>query len=87
MGVNNHVVRWIDSKAKFGDPSSMDKDYESQVASYSSRFGPGLVIYWFDYVEDLIPNKMMNDRDVLVLRELPTDVHLLAGTSKKWVSD
>jgi len=48
---------------------------------------PGLVIYWFDYVEDLIPNKMMNDRDVLVLRELPTDVHLLAGTSKKWVSD
>ncbi len=43
-------VRWIDSKALFGDPYEVKKGYQKQFKPYIERFGPGAVVYWFGYV-------------------------------------
>ncbi|KAA8499679.1 hypothetical protein FVE85_7264 [Porphyridium purpureum] len=65
------LVTWIDSKAKFGDHDSLKQDYVSSIASYVGRFGPGLVLYWFGFVEDAnVP--MLSDRGVLVMDEFPS---------------
>lgn len=45
------IVNWIDSKAMFGDPITHKKNSE-QYLGYINRFGPGLVIYWFDFLEE-----------------------------------
>lgn len=46
-----HVVNWIESKATFGDPDTMATSLAEQFAGYCNRYGPGLVIYWFGFVE------------------------------------
>jgi hypothetical protein len=47
------LISWIDSKATFGDEHSHRENYESQLKYYLNRFGAGLVIYWFGYLEDI----------------------------------
>ncbi len=47
----------------------------AQLNAYVNRFGPGAVVYWFDFVDtlaDASPN-------VLLLRSVPTDFITLAG--------
>lgn len=73
------VVRWVDSKAKFGDESTMNKDYMASVSSYVGRFGPGMVVYWFGIIEDC-PSTMVKDSGVLVVEGFPTDIQFLPGT-------
>ncbi len=46
-----HIVNWIESKATFGDPDTMATSLADQFAGYCNRYGPGLVIYWFGFVE------------------------------------
>jgi hypothetical protein len=47
----HYVVNWIDSKASFGDLNALAK-YSQQFQSYHHRFGSGLVIFWFDFIEN-----------------------------------
>eukprot|EP00040_Diaphanoeca_grandis_P027869 m.159644 g.159644 ORF g.159644 m.159644 type:complete len:343 (+) comp31143_c0_seq2:221-1249(+) len=49
--VCGHLCYWIDSKACFGDPDTMAKDFE-QFMAYRRQVGEGLAIYWFGFVED-----------------------------------
>ncbi|KAL8615920.1 hypothetical protein ACOMHN_034596 [Nucella lapillus] len=50
--VKGQEVRWIESKAYFGD---YDWFYRSrkQFEDYLRLFGPGLVVYWYGYIKPL----------------------------------
>ena len=50
--VHGHIVNWIDSKAQFADPKLKREHIEGQLRQYVNRCGPGMVIYWLDFVED-----------------------------------
>jgi len=71
IGVNNHVVNWIESKASFGDEESHSAYLENQFWSYSNRFGPGLVIYWFGFIEELNINI---EQGIMLADTFPVDV-------------
>lgn len=77
----NSVVCWVDSKAKFADKFTLNKDYEDSVRSYVGRFGPGMVVYWFGFVSDC-DSPMLHDDGVLIVDHFPTQsqVHFLPGS-------
>lgn len=79
------VVCWVDSKAKFGDEFSLAKDYNDSVRSYVGRFGPGMVVYWFGFIEDC-PTPMLQDGGLLVVDRFPSDIQMLPGSCLPWSS-
>lgn len=68
----SHIVNWIDSKAMFGDEKEHMK-YMKQYTSYRSRYGPGMVIYWFGYVKT-IANL---DQDIFITNDFPLKNNIL----------
>jgi len=66
IGVCGRMVNWIDSKASFGDEHSHKMQASDQFQSYVNRYGPGMVIYWFGFIDEL------NDHpDVLLMDRFP----------------
>ena len=51
----------------FGDPHTHEKETMAQLQGYVHRYGPGMVIYWFDFVDTL-----NSDPHVLLARNLPS---------------
>ncbi|XP_052896336.1 CDAN1-interacting nuclease 1 [Anopheles moucheti] len=66
------VVNWIESKASFGDMDSHKRYVKDQLSSYGNRFGPGIVIYWFGYLES-IAECPENGNYVIVTDGFPTE--------------
>lgn len=63
------IVKWIESKAWFGDPTSHQTYLRDQYWPYYNRFGPGLVIYWMGIVDEMIlPH---HDKGVAVMDHFP----------------
>ncbi len=46
-------LKWIESKALFGDPRSHDLYWKKQYSKYYEMFGNGLVVYWLGCVEGI----------------------------------
>lgn len=61
------VVNWIDSKALFGSAALYHADHRQQLLAYVNRFGPGAVIYWFGFANEL----QSLDVDILLLSRWP----------------
>lgn len=66
IGVRGRMVNWIDSKASFGDEHIHKTQGSDQFQSYVNRFGPGMVIYWFGYIDELNDNP-----DILLMDHFP----------------
>ncbi|MBI4214655.1 TPD domain-containing protein [archaeon] len=52
--VDGKKVFWVESKASFGSPEEMRRDYRRQLEPYVKHFGPGIVVYWYGFVEDVV---------------------------------
>jgi hypothetical protein len=44
-------LKWIESKANFGDDVELRKNLKRQLGPYTELFGEGAVVYWYGYVE------------------------------------
>ncbi|XP_012273529.1 uncharacterized protein C15orf41 homolog [Orussus abietinus] len=53
IAVNGFIVNWIESKARFGNVDVHNRYVKKQFLSYWNRFGPGLVIYWFGFIDTI----------------------------------
>ncbi|KAK8788538.1 hypothetical protein V5799_021684 [Amblyomma americanum] len=55
--VEGTIVTWVESKAQFGDPECHRTYSRDQYQSYWNRFGRGLVIYWFGFVDEIVGSR------------------------------
>jgi CDAN1-interacting nuclease 1 len=69
------IIHWIESKALFGDLTSHQRYIRDQLTSYTNRFGAGLVIYWFGYL-DRILSCPENGQNVFILDRFPNESEL-----------
>ncbi len=70
LSVDGRQANWVESKASFGDRKEVRQDYEKQLKHYVRLFGPGMVVYWYGVIDDIV----IQDRVILetsgVLRRL-----------------
>ncbi|XP_066133285.1 CDAN1-interacting nuclease 1 isoform X4 [Saccopteryx bilineata] len=78
VAVEGHIIHWIESKASFGDECSHHAYLHDQFWSYWNRFGPGLVIYWYGFIQELDCNR---DRGILLKATFPTDIITLCHST------
>ncbi|XP_013170608.1 PREDICTED: uncharacterized protein C15orf41 homolog isoform X2 [Papilio xuthus] len=73
IAVDGFIVNWIESKAMFGDEENHSGYVKDQLTCYWNRFGPGLVIYWFGYLESLESTPEVNNMFILRTHFPPKD--------------
>jgi hypothetical protein len=59
-------INWIESKGSFGDNKKMMRDYRKQLEPYTKYWGPGIVVYWFGFLEGM--EMWLEPRDVMPVR-------------------
>ncbi|XP_018331688.1 uncharacterized protein C15orf41 homolog [Agrilus planipennis] len=69
--IDGVIINWIESKALFGSEELHREYFKNQYFSYWNRFGPGLVIYWFGFVETLIQT---DDKRFIIRDNFPKDI-------------
>lgn len=50
---DGHEIKWIESKATFGDNTEFRFNSKKQLIPYTQLFGPGVVVYWMGKLDDL----------------------------------
>lgn len=82
IAVDGFIINWIESKALFGDQASHN-DYErNQYSSYTNRFGPGLIIYWYGYLSTIVKP---HDKRFIIRDKLP--IESIVQVTNKPVAD
>ncbi|KAB7500924.1 Uncharacterized protein Anas_05845 [Armadillidium nasatum] len=79
IAIDGHVVNWIESKASFGDEENHRNYLRDQFWSYWNRFGPGLVIYWFGFIEELDEHK---EKGILIKDHMPDNITFMNPLGK-----
>ncbi|XP_064089356.1 CDAN1-interacting nuclease 1-like [Macrobrachium nipponense] len=79
IAVDGYVINWIESKASFGDEESHRTYLKDQLWSYWNRFGPGLVIYWFGYIEELDEHR---EKGIIIMDSFPTNITFMNPLSE-----
>lgn len=69
IAIDGLSIKWIESKAWFGDPTAHASYLRDQYWPYYNRFGPGLVIYWFGYVREAM--EVHRHQGILVMDAFP----------------
>ncbi|XP_042221097.1 CDAN1-interacting nuclease 1-like [Homarus americanus] len=71
IAVDGKVINWIESKASFGDEESHRNYLKDQFWSYWNRFGAGLVIYWFGYIDEVDEH---GEKGIMLRDSFPTNI-------------
>ncbi|XP_015591240.1 uncharacterized protein C15orf41 homolog [Cephus cinctus] len=80
IAVNGFVINWIESKARFGSADMHKKYIKDQFSSYWNRFGPGLVIYWFGFLDTLV---QPNEKNFIIMDHFPENITYMNPSSMK----
>ncbi|XP_046617526.1 CDAN1-interacting nuclease 1 isoform X1 [Neodiprion virginianus] len=83
VAVNGFVINWIESKALFGNEDVHKKYIKEQFLSYWNRFGPGLVIYWFGFLDTL---NQPNEKKFIIMDHFPENITYMDPKSVKSLS-
>ncbi|UCF08826.1 MAG: TPD domain-containing protein [Thermoplasmata archaeon] len=51
ISTNGMSIKWIESKASFGDEIEIRRNTKRQLRAYTEMFGQGIVVYWFGFIE------------------------------------
>jgi hypothetical protein len=51
--INGFKANWIESKAMFGDDREVRRQFKKQLEPYLRYFGPGIVVYWYGFIDDI----------------------------------
>ncbi|GAB0098248.1 hypothetical protein DMENIID0001_139630 [Sergentomyia squamirostris] len=68
-------INWIESKAFFGNHFNHNQMLHKQLIPYSQDFGPGLVIYWMGFVEEILDNQAHRN-SIFVRCDFPSPAEL-----------
>ncbi|EGI63768.1 PREDICTED: uncharacterized protein C15orf41 homolog [Acromyrmex echinatior] len=71
IAVNGYVINWIESKARFGNMDVHQKYMKEQFLSYWNRFGFGLVIYWFGFLDCLTKS---TEKKFIIMDHFPENI-------------
>lgn len=71
IAVNGFVINWIESKARFGNMEIHQKYIKEQFLSYWNRFGPGLVIYWHGFLDNL---NQPSEKKFIIMDHFPVNI-------------
>jgi len=72
--VSGNVINWIESKASFGDEYTHKLYLQEQFWGYCNRYGPGLVIYWFGFIDEL---DIFKDKGIMLIDHFPKNINTL----------
>ncbi len=65
MKADDMWVNWVECKGSFADEVEYKRDFGKQLHHYVNLFGPGMVIYWYGFIDDM-PN-YLKDRNILLV--------------------
>ncbi|KAF2072230.1 hypothetical protein CYY_006453 [Polysphondylium violaceum] len=75
IAYKGQIINWIESKASFCDDNNFRNTID-QIIGYKNRYGPGLAIFWFGFIEDL---NDMQEQGVIISDCFPdlSDIEIL----------
>ncbi|MBW6518642.1 MAG: C15orf41 family protein [ANME-2 cluster archaeon] len=59
IDIDGSTVNWIESKAVFADETEHNRYQKKQLGFYEELFGPGMVVYWYGYLDTISPNNYL----------------------------